>query len=89
MMYPYLTFGDGTEVVHSHLIENGNEKSVVVHFERPSENGFDDARCVLPEYSWSDVVGFSDEEIETFRQFLESNAHLIFKYAAEGGIKIA
>lgn len=89
MMYPYLTLGDGTEIVHSHLIEEDGVKSVIVHFERPTENGFDDARCILPEYKWTEVKGFSPQEIDRFRELLHSNAHLIFRYAAEGGIRIA
>ena len=89
MMYPYLTLGDGTEIVHSHLIEEDGVKKVIVHFERPTENGFDDARCVLPEYKWTEIKGFTPLEIDRFRKLLMSNAHLIFRYAAEGGIRIA
>jgi len=89
MMYPYLILGDGTEVVHSHLIEEDGMKKVIVHFERPTENGFDDARCVLPEYKWTEIKGFNPQEIDRFMMFLHSNAHLIFRYAAEGGIRIA
>lgn len=89
MMYPYLTLGDGTEIVHSHLIEEDGVKKVIVHFERPTENGFDDARCVLPEYKWTEIKGFTPSEIDRFRKLLMSNAHLIFRYAAEGGIRIA
>lgn len=25
---------------------------MIVHFERPTEQGFDPARCELPEYKW-------------------------------------
>lgn len=37
MMYPYITLADGTEIVH---------------FERPTEEEFDSARCELPDYKW-------------------------------------
>lgn len=47
-MYPYMTFEDGTEVVHSDLITDGDIEKVVVHFERPTAEGFDSARCELP-----------------------------------------
>ena len=90
MMYPYIQFADGTEVVHSQLIkEENNREKVIVHFERPTENGFDVARCELPEYKWTERTGYSDEEMEEFVSFLHSNAHLIFKYANDGGIQIA
>ncbi len=89
MMYPYLTLADGTEIVHSHLITENNTSKVIVHFERPTDEGFDSARCELPEYHWLYNEGFSDAEIELFQQLLESNVHLLFKYAANGGISIA
>ena len=45
MMYPYLTLDDGTEIVHSQIISKDGADHVIVHFERPTEDGFDDARC--------------------------------------------
>lgn len=36
VMYPYMTFEDGTEVVHSDLITDGDIEKVIVHFERPT-----------------------------------------------------
>ncbi len=90
MMYPYLTLGDGTEVVHSELIDDELGGRVLVHFERPGRDGFDSVRFELPSYDmevWEG--GFSEEELQSLREFLASNAHLLFRYAAEGGLKIA
>lgn len=89
MMYPYMTLSDETEIVHSQLIEDKGVKKVIVNFERPTDNGFDSARCELPEYKWTEKEGYSDEEIAFFEKLLYSNAHLLYKYAANGGIKIA
>ena len=90
MMYPYITLPDETEIVHSQLIEDENGKQkVIVNFERPTENGFDSARCELPDYTWTEREGYSDEEISMFEKLLQSNAHLLYKYAANGGIHIA
>ena len=89
MMYPYMTLSDETEIVHSQLIEDKGVKKVIVNFERPTDNGFDSARCELPEYKWTETEGYSDEEIAFFEKLLHSNAHLLYKYAANGGIKIA
>ena len=89
MMYPYMTLSDETEIVHSQLIEDKGIKKVIVNFERPTDNGFDSARCELPEYKWIEKEGYSDEEIAFFEKLLHSNAHLLYKYAANGGIKIA
>ena len=36
VMYPYMSFEDGTEVVHSDLITDGDIEKVIVHFERPT-----------------------------------------------------
>jgi len=89
MMYPYMTLGDGTEIVHSQIIKEQDKKKVIVHFERPTEEGFDDARCELPEYKWTQKQGFTQDEIEFFERLLRSNAHLIYRYAENGGIQIA
>ncbi len=90
MMYPYMTLSDNTEIVHSHIIEEENSvKKIIVHFERPTESGFDSARCELPNYTWLEQSGYSLNEVELFEQLLRSNAHLIYKYAEIGGIDIA
>ena len=89
MMYPYMTLADETEIVHSQIIEIGEQKKVIVNFERPTENGFASARCELPDYKWTERTGYSDEEIAMFEQLLHCNAHLLYKYAANGGIQIA
>ena len=82
-------FADETEIVHSQIIEKDGMKKVIVNFERPTENGFDSARCELPDYKWTERMGYSDEEIEMFEELLHSNAHLLYKYAENGGIQIA
>ena len=89
MIYPYMTLSDGTEIVHSQIIEEDGKSKILVHFERPVKDGFDSARCELPDYKWIIKQGYSDEELAFFEQLLHSNAHLLYKYAAEGGIQIA
>ena len=49
MMYPYITLADDTEITHSHIMEHEGVQLVEVHFERPTEDGFVSARCVLPD----------------------------------------
>lgn len=90
MMYPYMTFEDGTEVVHSDLITDGGTEKVFVHFERPTSAGFDSARCELPSYTWTDWEGhFTQSEKHAFENFLSNNAHLLYRYAASGGAEVA
>jgi hypothetical protein len=89
MLYPYITFADDTEVLHSQIMEENGKQEIVVHFERPTEDGFDSARCQLPEYKWLFIKGYSESEIKNFEEFLMHNAHLLYQYAASGGIQIA
>ena len=89
MMYPYMTLADDTEIVHSQIIEKNGKKKVIVNFERPTEDGFDSARCELPEYIWTEKEGYSDAEISFFEELLRNNAHLLYKYAGNRGIQIA
>ena len=89
MMYPYIVLFDETEITHSHIIERNARNEVEVHFEKPTENGFSTARCILPTYEWIKKEGFADDEITLFEEILHHNAHLFYKYAEEGGIKIA
>lgn len=88
-MYPYMTLADGTEIVHSHIIEENDTKKVLVHFERPTPNGFDSARCELPSYKWILKEGFTPSEINMFEQIMHSNAHLFYEFAEVGGIDVA
>lgn len=89
MMYPYMTLADETEIVHSQIIEENGKQKIIVNFERPTEEGFDSARCELPEYKWISKEGYSADEIAMFEELLHTNAHLLYKYAANGGIQIA
>ena len=85
MMYPFMTLDDGTEVVHSETIKNGEKDEVKVYFEKPIYGDFESAYCFLPDYRWENVEGFNDQDIARYTEFLESTAHLILRFANEGG----
>ena len=89
MMYPYMTLADETEIVHSQIIKEEGKEKILVHFERPTEDGFDSARCELPTYKWLYNYGYSKKEIDFFEKLMKSNAHLIYRYARDGGVNIA
>ena len=89
MMYPYIKLADNTEITHSQLLNRDGINEVEVHFERPTERGFDTARCSLPSYTWIKREGYSAQEIKDFELLLKHHAHLIYKYAESGGINIA
>lgn len=89
-MYPFCKYSDGTEVVFSGIIKNDNgEETVQIHFERPTENGFDSVRFELPSYKIIDKEGnYTDEEIELFKTVVEQGAPSFFRWAREGGINL-
>lgn len=91
MMYPYVKYSDGTEVVFSNIyIDENNNECIDVHFERPSHNGFDSVRIKLPTYEVTVWEGnYSEEEINFFKQVVKNNSDLFYKYAKEGGLKFA
>ena len=87
MMYPFLQLDDGTEIVHSNMLPNGEVK---VYIEKPDAvDGFHHAVCFLPGYRWEDVSGFSPEEVQRFQEVLESTAHLIIEFSQQGGFEHA
>ena len=87
MMYPFLQLDDGTEIVHSNTLPNGEVK---VYIEKPDAvDGFHHAVCFLPGYRWEDVSGFSPEEVQRLQEVLESTANLIIEFSQQGGFEHA
>ena len=90
MMYPYVKYEDETEVVFSNIYIENDIECIDVHFERPTENGFDSVRIQLPTYKVTVWEGnYSEKEMEFFKQVVQNSADLFYKYAKEGGLKIA
>lgn len=90
MIYQFCKYSDGTEVSFSDIKKNNEIEIIYIHFERPTEEGFDSVRFELPSY---DIVyregNYSEEEIAMFKKIVESGAPFFYKWAKEGGIKIA
>ncbi|MBR3569450.1 MAG: hypothetical protein IKN96_01430 [Oscillibacter sp.] len=87
MMYPFLTLDDGTEITHSEMYPDGRVK---VYMEKPdAKDCFHHATCYLPGYVWEDVRGFSQAEFDRCREVVQSTAHLILRFAQEGGFENA
>ncbi len=87
MLYPFMTLNDNTEIVHSNIIELDGKEKVKVCIEKPVLGGFKSAECWLPTYEWTNINGFSDDEIENYKSLLESVAHIIIELAREGGFE--
>ena len=87
MIYPFLTLDDETEIVHSEVLPDGE---VQVYIEKPDEkDGFHNASCWLPSYRWENVSGFSEKELAYYQSVIESTAHLILRFAKDGGFENA
>lgn len=84
MLMPYCTIGNDVEVTHTPLDATGH---TLVHIEVPDEvYCFKVMECLIPSYKVSGVVGMTDAEINYYVDFCKHNAHLLLKYAKEGGI---
>lgn len=90
MIYQFCKYFDGTEVSFSDIKKNNEIEIIYIHFERPTEEGFDSVRFELPSY---DIVykegNYPEEEIAMFKKIVENGAPFFYKWAKEGGIKIA
>ncbi len=83
MMYPYMTLSNDTEITHS---EMRNDGTVEVYIETPDEkDGFHNVKCLLPQYEWVDNHGYSEKELEYFKNLVINNAHLIIEFSQKGG----
>ena len=91
MMYPFIKYADETQVMFSDIKKNEKgEEILYVHFERPTEDGFDSIRFELPSYKIVYTEGhYTKKEIEFFRKVLEQSSALFFKYARKGGLESA
>ena len=87
MMYPYMTLNDDTEITHSEMKEDGRVK---VYIETPDlKDGFHHAVCWLPDYTWEDISGYSEEEMLHFRKLIRNNSHAIIDFSQDGGVLLA
>ncbi len=86
MMHAFMQLEDGTEIVHSDVEMIEGKESVRVYMEKPIHLGFKSVWCILPEYLWKDNEGFEDKEMDNLKEIVESTAHLIIRFARQGGL---
>lgn len=79
-MHSYLKLPDDTRIAYSNVLE---DNTVLVGVERPVDGGFDSGYCLLPAYTWSEVEGFSPQDIEDLTALIQRNAPLILRLAHE------
>ena len=84
MMYPYLTLKDDTEITHSEMKQDGRVK---VFIETPDDDlGFKSAVCWLPGFEWTDIVGYTEDQMSFFRKLIRKNAPAILEFSRSGGV---
>ena len=67
-MYPFMTLDDGTEIVHSEMLDG---ERVKVYLEKPdARDCFHHATCYLPSYEWTEIFGFTDAEMARYREVI-------------------
>lgn len=90
-MKHYYSNVDGIVLTHSEIEEQNFLETITLHFERPRENGgFDIAELVLPNYNFTKVMGFSEDDVFELEDYARNNAPLIWELAKEyGGAKNA
>ena len=89
MMYPFLTLNDETEIVHSESILSEGRELVKVCVEKPVDYGFKSATCWLPDYRWEKIEGYTQEEIASLQELIQSLAATIYELARDGGFEHA
>ena len=82
MIYPFIQLADKTEIVHSEMKSDGR---VMVCIEKPIDGGFQSAVCWLPDYTWEDIDGYTEDDIKDLQSKVEKWAHLIIRFSKEGG----
>jgi hypothetical protein len=84
MIYPFMTLPDNTEITHTEMREDGTVK---VYIETPDEkDGFHNVECILPQKKWEKINGYSEKEMDYYKELIDSTAHLILEFSQTGGI---
>lgn len=86
MKYSYVRFPDDTEITYDDIDSSGN---VQVRIETPVDGGFNSLGCMLPSYTITEQVGYTQKQVENLLSFIRNNSHLIIEYATVGGFENA
>ena len=89
MLYPFMTLPDETEIVHSESRMSDGREVVKVCIEKPIDYGFKSATCWLPDYRWEKIEGYTQEEIASLQELIQSLAATIYELARDGGFEHA
>ena len=83
MLHNFMELPDET-IISYYDIENGTVK---VYMETPDEKyGFKHATCFLPASTWTDILGYTDKELNYLKELVDSEKHMILEFAQNGGL---
>lgn len=86
MLYPYAEFPGELSITYSQVIKDESVKGgkkILVHFEKPTDYGFKEARYSLPDYKEIYNYDFTPSETKANLKLLKKNAPLIIECAEE------
>lgn len=84
-MQHYYSTVDDLVLTHSDVFEINYLEQITLHYERPRNGGFDIAEVILPTYTFTKVMGFSEDEVFELERYARNNAPLIWELAREYG----
>ena len=83
MKYYYSTV-DNIILTHSGIEEKNLLETITLHFERPNKNGnFDIAELILPNYNFTKIMGFTEDDVFELEDYARNNAPLIWELSKE------
>ena len=63
-----------------------SERKLKVMIETPYEKlGFKQVTCILPDFEWKDLSGYTEEELNYLKELVASETHLILEFSQTGG----
>ena len=79
--HPFLSFDNGLEITYSDIKKKrSGSEYVTIYFEQPDETGrdFKSAQCNFPCGGFTNVVGYTPEELDHLWEHVAKAGHLMF-----------
>lgn len=81
MEYSFITLDDGTQISHSEMLAGRCVRVYIV------KDMLHRAVCLLPDQSWTEVVGFGEDEMLRYQKVIQKMAPLIMEFSQKGGFR--
>ena len=82
---PLMSFNNGLEITYSDLKRDQEKEYIVLYFEKPNEekNGFDSAKFIFPGTEFSEVQGFTKQDLDEMMIHVNKTGPLAFEFSKE------